>query len=57
MKKNYICPTIEAIKLKANQTLLAGSLEYNRSTDSYRGGFLDGDYSSETDEKILGTAY
>lgn len=26
MKKYYICPQIEEIKLKANQTLLAGSV-------------------------------
>ena len=27
MKKTYICPQIEEIKLKANQTLLAGSVQ------------------------------
>lgn len=26
MKKNYICPQIEAIELKVRQTLLAGSV-------------------------------
>ena len=34
MKKTYICPQIEEIQLKANQTLLAGSIQ-NNGDDTY----------------------
>jgi hypothetical protein len=35
MKKTYICPQIEEIKLKVNQTLLAGSVDEEASTATY----------------------
>jgi len=35
MKKTYICPQIEEIQLKANQTLLAGSIQNNAAEDTY----------------------
>ncbi len=50
MKKTYICPQIEEIQLKANQTLLAGSI-----TDDGNGGYSGGpmgDYNETTDEVI-----
>lgn len=47
MKKTYICPQIEEIQLKANQTLLAGSITQDAANDRYYVGGLgerqDGD--------------
>lgn len=52
MKKTYINPQLEVIQIKANQTLLAGSLRYDSSTDSYSGDVLEGGYNSQSDEII-----
>lgn len=35
MKKNYIIPKFETIELRANQTLLAGSIKQDTINDTY----------------------
>ena len=48
MKKTYICPQIEEIKLNANYTLLAGSVTEEGDGGSKRGVSIFGDSDTYT---------
>ena len=50
MKKTYICPQIEEIKLNANHTLLAGSVTTEGDGGSQRGVSIFGDNDTYTSD-------